>query len=51
MKKPYFIIPIMLCILLSACGNDSDKAETDKGDNTMYEQITAEEAKLQLWLL
>ena len=43
MKKLLCIITIMFCILLAACGNDTDN--TNKGENTMYEQITAEEAK------
>ena len=43
MKKLFCIIPILLCILLGACGNDTDN--TNKGENAMYEQITAEEAK------
>ena len=43
MKKLLCIIGVLLCILLAACGNDADT--TTKGDNTMYEQITQEEAK------
>ena len=43
MKKLLCIITIMFCILLAACGNDTDN--TNKGENAMYEQITAEEAK------
>ena len=43
MKKLFLIIPILLCILLATCGNDTDK--TNKGENAMYEQITAEDAK------
>ncbi len=43
MKKLLFILPILLCILLASCGNDTDN--TTKGENAMYEQITAEEAK------
>ncbi len=43
MKKLLFILPILLCILLAACGNDTDN--TNKGENAMYEQITAEDAK------
>ena len=43
MKKLFCIIPILLCILLGACGNDTDN--TNKGENAMYEQITAEAAK------
>ena len=45
MKKILLIITILLCILLSACGNDTDKTQTTKGESTMYEQITAEDAK------
>lgn len=57
MKKILCFISILLCILLSACGNDSSKeiiggadSETpikiyEKGEKSMYEQITAEEAK------
>ncbi len=43
MKRLFLIVPIMLCILLVACGNDTDN--TDKGENAMYEQITAVKAK------
>ena len=43
MKKLLCIIEVLLCILLGACGNDTDN--TNKGENAMYEQITAEEAK------
>ena len=43
MKKLMCIIAVLLCILLGACGNDTDN--TNKGENAMYEQITAEEAK------
>lgn len=43
MKKLFCIITIMFCILLAACGNDTDN--TNKGENAMYEQITAEESK------
>ena len=43
MKKLLFILPILLCILLASCGNDTDN--TTKGENAMYEQITAEDAK------
>ncbi len=43
MKRLLYILPILLCILLAACGNDTDN--TNKGENVMYEQITAEEAK------
>ena len=43
MKKLLCVIPILLCILLAACGNDTDN--TNKGENAMYEQITAEDAK------
>lgn len=57
MKKVLCIISILLCILLTACGNDSSigiisSADgptsiivSEKGEKTMYEQITAEEAK------
>ncbi len=40
MKKVLCIIFILLCTLLVACEND-----TNKGENAMYEQITAVEAK------
>ena len=43
MKKLMCIIAVLLCILLGACGNDTDN--TNEGENAMYEQITAEEAK------
>lgn len=45
MKRLLLILLILLCILLTACGNDTNKAETNEGDNAMYEQITAEAAK------
>ena len=57
MKKILCIITILLCILLTACGNNSsmeiiDEADeptsiivAEKGEKTMYEQISAEEAK------
>ena len=57
MKKVLCIISILLCILLTACGNDSsigiiDGADgptsiivSEKGEKAMYEQITAETAK------
>ena len=57
MKKVLCIISVLLCILLTACGNDSsigiiDGADgptsiivSEKGEKAMYEQITAEEAK------
>ncbi len=57
MKKILCIISILLCILLTACGEDksigiiggSDGPTaiivSEKGEKTMYEQITAEEAK------
>ncbi|MBE6966717.1 MAG: rhodanese-like domain-containing protein [Ruminococcaceae bacterium] len=43
MKKLLCILPVLLCILLAACGNDTNN--TNKGENAMYEQITAEDAK------
>lgn len=57
MKKILCIITISLCILLTACGNDSSieiigglDSQTlikvrEKGEKAMYQQITAEEAK------
>ena len=57
MKKVLCIISILLCILLTACGNDSSIGiiggadgptsiiVSEKGVKAMYEQITAEEAK------
>lgn len=57
MKKVLYIISILLCILLTACGNDSSIGiiggadgptsiiVSEKGEKAMYEQITAEEAK------
>lgn len=57
MKKSLCIISVLLCILLTACGNDSSIGiigEADgptsikaleKGEKAMYEQITAEDAK------
>ena len=57
MKKVLCIISILLCILLTACGNDSSIGiiggadgptsiiVAEKGEKAMYEQTTAEEAK------
>ena len=57
MKKVLCIISILLCILLTACGNDSSIGiiggadgptsiiVSEKVEKAMYEQITAEEAK------
>ena len=57
MRKLLCITSIMLCIFLTACGNDNDVSvigEADgptsiyvaeKGEKAMYQQITAEEAK------
>ena len=57
MKKVLCIISVLLCILLTACGNDSSIGiiggadgptsiiVAEKGEKAMYEQITAEEAK------
>ena len=57
MKKALCIISVLLCILLSGCGNDSSIGiiggadgptsiiVAEKGEKAMYEQITPEEAK------
>ena len=57
MKKIFFIISAIICIFLTACGNDSSIGiiggadgptsiiVAEKGEKAMYEQITAEEAK------
>jgi rhodanese-related sulfurtransferase len=57
MKKIFFIISAIICIFLTACGNDSSIGiiggadgptsiiVAEKGEKVMYEQITAEEAK------
>ena len=57
MKKVLCIISVLLCILLTACGNDSSIGiiggadgltsiiVSEKGEKAMYEQITVEEAK------
>ena len=57
MKKILFIISAILCIILTACGNDSSIGiiggadgptsiiVSKKGEKAMYEQITPEEAK------
>ena len=57
MKNMLFIILAILCILLTACGNDSSIGiiggadgptsiiVAEKGEKAMYEQITAEDAK------
>lgn len=58
MKKIFFIISAIICIFLTACGNDSSIGiiggadgptsiiVAEKGEKVMYEQITAEEAKM-----
>ena len=57
MKKALCIISVLLCILLTACEDDSSIGiiggadgptsiiVAEKGEKAMYEQITAEEAK------
>ncbi len=57
MKNILYSISILLCILLTACGDDSSIGiiggadgptsiiVAEKGEKVMYEQITAEEAK------
>ena len=57
MKKALCIISVLLCILLSGCGDDSSIGifggadgpssiiVAEKGEKAMYEQILAEEAK------
>ena len=57
MKKIFFIISAIICIFLTACGNDSSIGiiggadgptsiiVAEKGEKAMYEQITAEDAK------
>ena len=57
MKKVLCIISVLLCILLTACGDDSSIGiiggadgptsiiVAEKGEKAMYEQITAENAK------
>ena len=57
MKKILCIISAILCIFLTACGNDSSIGiiggadgptsiiVSDKGEKAMYEQITPQEAK------
>ena len=57
MKKALCIISVLLCILLTACGDDSNIGiiggadgptsiiVAEKGEKAMYEQITAEDAK------
>lgn len=57
MKKIFCFISILICIMLTACGNDSSIGiiggadeptsiiVTDKGEKAMYETITAEAAK------
>ncbi|MBR5155810.1 MAG: rhodanese-like domain-containing protein [Clostridia bacterium] len=56
-KKILWIFKVLLCILLTACGNDSGTGiiggadgptailVSEKGEKAMYEQITAEDAK------
>ena len=57
MKKLLFVIYISFCILFASCGNATDtgvpggtegqveKRDSEKGEKTMYQQITAEDAK------
>ena len=57
MRKALCIISVLLCILLTACGDDSSIGiiggadgptsiiVAEKGEKAMYEQITPEEAK------
>ena len=57
MKKALCIISVLLCILLTACGDDSSVGiiggadgptsiiVAEKGEKAMYEQITAADAK------
>ena len=53
MKKALCIISILLCIFLTACGEDKIVKDVDtptltgseEGEKAMYEQITAEDAK------
>ena len=57
MKKLLCVISVVLCIFLTACGNDSSIGMiggsegatsinyAEKGEKAMYQQITAEEAK------
>ena len=57
MKKALCIISVLLCILLTACGDDSSIGiiggadgptsiiVAEKGEKAMYEQITPQEAK------
>ena len=57
MKKILCIISVLLCIVLTACGNDISIGViggadgptaiivSEKGEKAMYEQITAEKAK------
>ena len=57
MKKILYIISVILCIFLTACGNDSSIGiiggadgptsiiVAEKGEKSMYEQITPQEAK------
>ena len=57
MKKALCIISVLLCILLTACGDDSSIGiiggedgptsiiVAEKGEKAMYKQITPEEAK------
>lgn len=45
MKKLY-IIPILICFFLTACGNNNvEKKESEKEEKAMYQQITQDEAK------
>ena len=57
MKKIFFIISAIICIILTACGNDSSIGiiggadgptailVSEKGEKAMYEIITPQEAK------
>lgn len=51
MKNLFYIISLIICVFLTACGQDVNNriiGENDvykKGEKAMYEQITAENAK------
>ncbi len=45
MKKKYCVLTVFLCIFLTACGNSTSNMTKEQGEQTMYEQITPQQAK------
>ena len=45
MRKLLPVISILFCLFFTSCANESVKDADDNGENMMYEQISAEDAK------